>query len=406
MDTTGDAQALLQPYRLKDLTLSSRVVMAPLTRTRADNARFLPSELHAEYYAQRATAGLIVSEGVWISRAAVGWNDVPGIFTDEQVRSWAAVTGAVHDAGGVIFAQLWHTGSLSHPDFFAGKAPLAPSAVNPLQRTSAPTGRKDTVLPRAMTTAEIHETVRDFATAARNAMRAGFDGVQLQAGFHYLISQFLNPLTNIREDEYGGFTENRARFLFEILDAVGEVVDLRRVGVKTGPALSETGMFVSSAETLATSDYVITRLNNYDLSHLLLMGAMAELPDAAADLQGDGMFSRFRGLYHGTIIANVGFDQTRGNRIIEEGLADMVAFGKPFIANPDLPHRFAAHVPLIEGDPRTYYGSGAKGYTDYPALEVEPSCRVPEGCLATWRGSGGGLVGAASRGRATGRCCV
>lgn len=367
---TSSTQPLLQPYRMRDLPLANRMVMAPLTRARARNSDLLPGDLHAEYYAQRASAGLIISEGVWISRAAIGWHDVPGLFTDEQVTHWKQVTDAVHRAGGVIFAQLWHTGSASHPDFFEGRPPLAPSAVDPGLLTPTSEGRKPTVEPLAMSEADIRQTIADFATAARNAMRAGFDGVQLQAGFNYLISQFLNPRTNRRADRFGGSIENRARFLFEIIEAVGDHVDLRRVGVKAGPAWSETGAFVSESGALADSEYVLGRLNDYDLSHLLLMGMMVDPTGGPlADLVNDEMFRHFRKVYQGTIIANVGFDQDRGNMLLEDDLADMVAYGQAFIANPDLPARFAAHAPLTEPKSHLFYGPDAAGYTDYPLLQ-------------------------------------
>src|SRR5246127_813592 len=206
--------------------------MAPLTRCRATNPELVPTDLHAQYYSQRASAGLIIAEGTWISRDAVGWHDVPGLFTDAQVRGWSAVTDAVHGEGGVIFVQLWHTGSSSHPDFFGGTPPLAPSAVDPGVRSPTPSGNKPTVTPRAMTRDDIRTTINDYAAAAANASRAGFDGVQLQAGFNYLISQFLNPRTNTRTDAYGGSIENRARFLFDVIDAVGERIDIGRGGVK------------------------------------------------------------------------------------------------------------------------------------------------------------------------------
>jgi N-ethylmaleimide reductase len=276
--------------------------MAPLTRSRASNPDLAPTDLHTRYYAQRASAGVIITEGTWISRDAIGWHDVPGLFTDAQVRGWSAVTGAVHQQGGVIFAQLWHTGSTSHPDFFAGTAPLAPSAINPGLSSPTSSGNKPTVTPRAMTGQDIRTTINDYAVAAANASHAGFDGVQLQAGFNYLISQFLNPRTNTRTDAYGGSIENRARFLFDVIDAVGERIDIDRVGIKAGPAWGERGEFVSSADTLATTEYVLDRLHAYPLAHWLLMGAMADLSGGPlSDLQGDGMFSRFRPRYRGTL---------------------------------------------------------------------------------------------------------
>jgi N-ethylmaleimide reductase len=360
------AQPLLQPYRMGDLRLANRIVMAPLTRSRATDPDLAPTELHVRYYSQRASAGLIITEGTWVSAQAIGWHDVPGLFAETQIRGWAAVTGAVHREGGVIFAQLWHTGALSHPDFFDGVAPLAPSAVNPQLRSPTATGNKPTVVPRAMTKADIRTTISDFATAAANAMRAGFDGVQLQAGFSYLISQFLNPATNLRDDEYGGPITNRARLLLDVLDAVAERIDIGRVGVKAGPAWVEQGQFRSTVDTLATSEYVVERLTTYPLAHWLLMGAMADLDGRPlAALQGDGMFTHFRPRYRGTLIANVGMTRERGNQLIAAGLADLVAFGEPFIANPDLPARFAAQLPIERSDRASHYSPGAHGYTDY-----------------------------------------
>ena len=366
-------QPLLTSIDLAGLALKNRIVMAPLTRMRSGNAALLPTGLHAEYYAQRAAAGLIISEGVWISPASVGWARVPGLYSREQVDAWRIVTEAVHAAGGVIFAQLWHTGAMSHPDFFAGRAPMAPSAVNPLQKSVTETGKKDTTTPQAMSRSDIQTTINDYAIAAKNAIKAGFDGVQIQAGFLYLISQFLNPRTNLRADEYGGLIENRARLLFDVLDAVARNVDSNRIGVKAGPAVPETGMFTSTDGALADAEYVLNRLNGYGLSHLLLMSAIADLSATPIpELAGDAMFQHFRHVFRGNIIANVGFTQERGNRLISDGMVDMVAFGQPFISNPDLPARFAQNAPLAEIDYATIYDGGPMGYTDYPPLAASP----------------------------------
>ena len=327
--------------------------------------------VHADYYSQRASAGLIVSEGVFVSSASVGWADVPGLWSEAQVQAWRPVTDAVHKAGARIFAQLWHTGSLSHPDFFDGALPVSASDVDPGQQSVTPGGYKPTVAPRSMTKSEIRQTVADFRQAARNAVEAGFDGVQIQGGYHCLFNQFLQVTTNRRTDEYGGSVENRARFLLETVETVAEAIGDELVGVKTGPATGETGAFVSTEETLPTSEYVMRRLNDFDLSHPLLMGAMADLSATPLSaLDGDGMFSHFRKLYRGNIIANVDVDRERGNRLIQQGLVNLVAFGRPFIANPDLPARFAARVPLAEVDRATIYGATAHGYTDYPSHEA------------------------------------
>jgi N-ethylmaleimide reductase len=367
-------QPLLEPIRLGHLDLPNRVVMAPLTRMRAANGKLAPTAVHASYYAQRASAGLIVSEGIFVSPEAVGWADVPGLWSDAQVRGWSGVTGAVHRAGGRIVAQLWHTGSLGHPDFHTGLPPLSASAVNPEQQSVTAASRKDTVVPRPMDKDDIRRTVVDFGRAARNAIDAGFDGVQIQGGYHYLFNQFLQARTNLRPDDYGGSLPNRARSLFEVLERVVETVGAHRTGIRTGPATSETGAFVSTAETLAASEYVIGRLNEFDLSHLVLMGAMADLSATPLSaMSGDGMFRHFREIYRGNIIANVDMDRARGNRLIEAGLVDMVAFGRPYIANPDLPARFANDAPLTEIDWPTVYGPTAKCYTDYPALQTVPA---------------------------------
>ena len=365
---------------LRHLMLPNRIVMAPLTRMRAANPELVPTALHARYYAQRASAGLIVSEGIFVSPASVGWADVPGLWSEAQRTAWRAVTDAVHDAGGRIFAQLWHTGALSHPDFLDGAPPPSASDVNPSQQSVTPGGYKPTVAPRPMTKADIRQTVADFKQAARNATEAGFDGVQIQGGFHYLFNQFLQVTTNRRTDEYGGSVENRARLLLETVETLSEAIGSERVGVKTGPATRESGAFASTEETLPTSEYVIRKLNDFDLSHLLLMGAMADLSATPlAALAGDGMFRHFRKIYRGNVIANVDFDRDRGNRLIQEGLVDLVAFGRLFIANPDLPARFAAGAPLAQAEAATIYGATERGYTDYPPLKGLDTVRVGGG---------------------------
>jgi N-ethylmaleimide reductase len=365
-----ETQPLLRRYRMGAFELANRVVMAPLTRCRATNADLVPTDLHVQYYTQRASAGLIITEGTWISCDAVGWHDVPGLFNDAQVHAWSNVTEAVHHAGGIIFTQLWHAGSSSHPEFFAGIPPLAPSAINPGVSSPTPAGNQPTVIPRAMTLADIRTTIDDYAAAAANAMRAGFDGVQIQAGFNYLISQFLNPRTNVRNDAYGGSIENRARLLFDVLDAIADRIDIGRVGIKAGPAWGERGEFIATADTLATSEYVVDRLNTYPLAHWLLMGAMADLSGGPlVDLQGNGMFEHFRPRYQGTLIANVGMTRRRGNELIADNLTDLVAFGEQFIANPDLPARFSALAPLQRSDRALHYTPGPHGYTDYPPYQ-------------------------------------
>jgi N-ethylmaleimide reductase len=366
--SSARSQPLFTPVQMGKLQLRNRVVMAPLTRMRAANPGHVPSELHVEYYAQRASAGLIIGECTEISPDAYGWADTPGLWSSEQVRGWRAVTEAVHQKDGLMYAQLWHTGAMSHPDFFDGALPMSASDVNPEQESVTPLGKKPTVAPRPMSKNEIRRAVAEFGTAAKNAMEAGFDGVQIQANYLYLIAQFINSATNVRQDEYGGSTVNRARFLFEITETVLQQVEPGRVGIKIGP-MHLSGPFAANANTLPDIEYVVKRLNDYDLAHLLLMGATTDFTGSPLEeLAGDGMFQHFRPLYQGHLIANVEMTQERGNRLIEAGLADSIAFGRPYIANPDLPGRFLTGAKLNEVSWPTVYASGPTGYTDYPAL--------------------------------------
>jgi N-ethylmaleimide reductase len=384
-------QPLFTPVHMGKLKLPNRIVMAPLTRMRAANPGHAPTELHAEYYAQRASAGLIIGECTEIRPDAYGWADTPGLWSAEQVRGWRGVTDAVHKKGGLMYAQLWHTGAMSHPDFFDGALPMSASNVNPEQESVTPSGRKPTVAPRPMSKEELRQTVADFGIAAKNAMEAGFDGVQIQANYLYLIAQFLNSATNLRKDEYGGSSVNRARFLFEITETVLEHVEPGSVGIKIGPmnipsstpgyrprdaskagSAKITGPFAANADTLPDMEYVIKRLNDYDLAHLLLMGANTDFTGSPLEhLAGDGMFRHFRPLFHGHLIANVEMTQERGNRLIQTGLADSIAFGRSYIANPDLLERFQLSAGLNEVKWPTVYASGPNGYTDYPTLNTE-----------------------------------
>src|SRR5258707_3340515 len=291
--STARPHALFTPVQMGKLQLPNRIIMAPLTRMRAANPGHVPSELHVEYYAQRASAGLIIGECAEISPDAYGWADTPGLWSAEQVRGWRGVTDAVHKKGGLMYAQLWHTGAMSHPDFFDGALPMSASNVNPEQESVTPSGKKPTVAPRPMSRGEIRQTVADFGTTARNAMEAGFDGVQIQANYRYLIAQFINSATNLRKDEYGGSTENRARFLFEITETVLGFVEPCRVGIKIGP-MNVSGAFVANADTLPDMEYVIKKLNDYNLAHLLMMGATTAFAGGPLEkLSGDVMLPPF-----------------------------------------------------------------------------------------------------------------
>ncbi len=318
---------LSTPVRMGSLELHNRIVMAPLTRMRADNPEYAPTTLHAEYYAQRASAGLIIAECTEVSPQGYGWADTPGLWSLEQVQGWRGVTEAVHHNGGLIYAQLWHTGAMSHPDFFGGELPVSASNINLEQESVTPTGRKPTVAPRAMTPAEIRRTVADFGNAARNAMEAGFDGVQIQANYLYLIAQFLSGGPNRRTDDYGGSTVNRARLFFEIVDEVLLHVDRGRVGVKIGH-MHLAGPLASNEDPLPDMEYVFQRLDTYGLAHLLLMGTNTDVTGSLLEpLAGDGMFRHFRRHYHGHISANGDMTADRGIRLLHDGLGDSSAFG-------------------------------------------------------------------------------
>jgi N-ethylmaleimide reductase len=365
-------QPLLEPYMLGDLQLRNRVVMAPLTRTRAANPGHVPTDLMRQYYEQRASAGLIISEGVWVSENGQGWHGAPGIYNEEQRAAWRVITDAVKAQGGRIFAQLWHQGSVSHPLFFSdGRLPVAPSAVNPEQLIHVAGGTRISETPREMTRADIRQAVDEYRNSAQLAKKAGFDGVQIQAGFVYLIQQFLHETTNRRTDEYGGNIENRARFLFEVLEAVLDVWPSQRVGVKTGPMMNEIGRFKSVPSTVPTSEYVYERLSAYKLSHVYLMRQLADLSKTPIPaLAGDGVIHHFRRRYHGTLILNVGIDRKHGAELLREGFGDLIAFGRDYIANPDLVERIRLDAPLNEQRPEGYYGSSSVGYTDYPFLKA------------------------------------
>ena len=357
-------QALLQPYDLNGLQLKNRVVMAPMTRSRADNPKNKPTEdLQGAYYEQRASAGLIISEGSQVSEQAVGYINTPGIHTPEQVEGWKKVTERVHKADGKIFIQLWHVGRMSHPDFHNGELPVAPSPINPEQKSFTPDGFKDTVTPREMTVAEIKQTVQDFKNAAKNAIEAGFDGVEIHSSNGYLLHQFFNSTSNHRIDEYGGSKENRARVLFEIIDAIKEVIPENKIGLRLNPSLHNVFGMTMNEETIPTFDYIVDRLNNYNLSYLHLsepFSDVSDIPYAVTEIA-----KHYRPIYKGTLIINGGFDQEKGNKVLEEGDADLVAYGKPYVSNPDLVDRFAENIPLADWNTDTFYTPGKKGYLDY-----------------------------------------
>ncbi len=363
-------QALLESYDLDGLKLNNRVIMAPMTRNRADNDKNAPTSLHVEYYKQRSGAGLIITEGSQISERAVGYINTPGIYTEAQTEGWKKVTTAVHEEGGKIFVQLWHCGRMSHPKFHDGDKPLAPSAVNPNEKSYTPDGFEDTVEPKAMTLVEIKETIQEFKKAAQNAKDAGFDGVEIHSSNGYLIHQFFNENANTRTDEYGGSIQNRARFFFEVIDAINEVWDESRIGVRLNPSLHKAFGIIATEETIPTFDYIVEKLNAYNLAYLHLSEPFTDVNNV--DFLVSEIAKHYRPIYKGTLIINGGFDKEKGNKIIKEGHADLVAYAKLYISNPDLPERFKRNAKLNEWNEDTFYTPGAKGYTDYPVLEEEP----------------------------------
>lgn len=363
-------QPLLKPIKLHDLELKNRVIMAPMTRSRATDAGNVPNDIMATYYRQRASAGLIISEGSQISKQAVGYINTPGIYSAEQVEGWKKTTRAVHEEGGKIFLQLWHVGRMSHPDFHNGELPVAPSAINPNDKSFTPQGFKETETPRELTIPEIKQIVQDFKNAAKNAMDAGFDGVEVHSSNGYLLHQFFASSSNTRTDAYGGSIENRARILFEVLDAIKEVMPLEKVGIRLNPSLHGIFGMTLNEETIPTFDYIVENVNKYNLAYLHLSEPFTDvsnLPHAEPNIA-----KRYRPVYKGNLIINGGFTQESGNKVIEEGDADMVAYGVPFIANPDLPERFEQNAALQQPDKDKFYTPGAEGYIDYPSLsEVE-----------------------------------
>jgi len=346
---------LFSPLRLGDLDLPNRIVLAPLTRTRAINHR-IPNALMAEYYRQRASAGLILTEATVVSPMAVGYPNTPGVWSAEQVEGWKLTTRAVHEAGGRIFLQLWHVGRISHPHFLDGKLPLAPSAIAPAGRVALLRPETPYVVPRALERSEIPEIIEQFRLGAVNAQAAGFDGVELHGANGYLLDQFLQDKSNHRTDDYGGSIENRARLLLECTDAAISVWGASRVGVHLAPR-GDAGDLGDSNPS-ATFGHVATELGKRRIAFIC----------AREHAGPDSISAQLKAGFGGSWIANEGFDFASGSAAIAAGRADAVAFGKLFLANPDLPRRFRERSPLNAPDGATFYGDGAKGYTDYATL--------------------------------------
>ncbi len=357
---------LLQEFKFGNLTLKNRMVMAPMTRNRSTKSR-VPSALNVDYYAQRASAGLIITESTAVSASGVGYINAPGIYNSEQIEGWKNLNAAVHKNDGRIFIQLFHVGRISHPDFLEGKLPVSPSSIKPSGQIYTYDGFKDYVAPRMLEEEEIAQIIVDFKTAALNAKLAGFDGIEIHAANGYLINQFIDDVSNGRNDKYGGSVANRSRLLFEILEAIQQVWEDVRIGVRISPS----GLFnsVGDSNSQKTYQYIVEQLNNYQLAYLHIMNPMIPV-DEHPELVGNA--TEFYGkFYKGNLMVNGGYTQESGNRAVESEEATMVAYGKLFIANPDLPARFELGAPLNQPDHNTFYGGDEKGYTDYPFLKKE-----------------------------------
>ncbi|WP_421402152.1 alkene reductase [Agrobacterium fabrum] len=367
--------SLFEPAQAGDIALANRIVMAPLTRNRSPGA--IPNNLNATYYEQRATAGLIVTEGTPISQQGQGYADVPGLYKQEAIEGWKKITDGVHSVGGKIVAQIWHVGRISHTSLQPhGGQPVAPSAIPAKSKTyiinDDGTGTfAETSEPRALTIDDIGLILEDYRSGARAALEAGFDGVEIHAANGYLIEQFLKSSTNQRTDDYGGSIENRARFLLEVVDAVAEEIGAGRTGIRLSPVTPANDIFEADPQPLY--NYVVEELGKRNLAFIhVVEGATGGPRDFK---QGDKPFdyAAFKGAYRnaggkGLWIANNGYDRESAIEAVESGKVDAVAFGKAFIANPDLVRRLKDNAPLNEPNQPTFYGGGAEGYTDYPAL--------------------------------------
>ena len=354
---------LFSPIQLGPYTLHNRMAMAPMTRNRA-GAGNVPQPLNVEYYAQRASAGLIITEGSQIAADAVGYPATPGIHSTEQVAGWKRVTDAVHARGGHIFLQLWHCGRVSHSSMLpGGKLPVAPSAIKLSGQTLTYQGMQDYAIPHALALAEIPAIIEQYRTAAKNALDAGFDGVEVHGANGYLLDQFLRDGSNKREDAYGDTVSKRARLMLEVADAVCKVWGGNRVGIRLSPLQPFNDMHDSQPEE--TFSYAVRELNRFGLAYLHITEMGMDKPGAAGPAFDLG---KLRKIWKGVYMTNSGYDLARANAALGANKADMVSFGVPFLANPDLPARFAKGAPLNTPDQATFYGGNEKGYTDYPFL--------------------------------------
>ena len=363
------SKALFHPITLGKITLKNRIVMPPMTRSRATQPGNIANELMAEYYAQRASAGLIIGEGTQISPLGQGYAWTPGIYSPAQIAGWKKVTTAVHAKGGVIFAQLWHVGRVTHPDNTGGVQPISSSALKAenvkvfVDNGKQEAGFVDVVMPREMTKEDIKAVIEEYRQAALNAMAAGFDGIELHAANGYLINQFIDSEANNRSDEYGGSTENRLRFLGEVVEALVSTIGADKVGVRLAPLTSLNGTL--DATPIETYTAAATLLNTYNIVYLHIAEVdWDDAPDTPLSFK-----KALRNAYHGTLIFAGRYTAEKAQQTLDDGLADMIAFGRPYIANPDLVNRIKHGYPLAEHIPETLFGGTEKGLIDYPEYQ-------------------------------------
>jgi N-ethylmaleimide reductase len=355
---------LFQPTRIGDIEVANRIIMAPLTRSRADEAQGdIPgSAMNVDYYRQRSGAGLIISEGTQVSPVGKGYMATPGIFSEGQVEGWKPITQAVHDAGSKIIAQIWHVGRITHPDLTGGAQPVAPSAIQPKVAAYTHKGKVDVPVPHALSVAEIKEIVQQFRQAAANAIRAGFDGVEIHGANGYLVDQFIRDGSNHRTDEYGGLVENRCRFALEVVDACVAEIGAGRVGIRLSPLTSFNDVSDSHPQTVF--GHLVEELNNRGIAFIHFIEGETGGP---RDVPGFD-YAWARQAFKGTYIGNNGYTREMAIDAIASGKADAIAFGRMFISNPDLVERLKRNATLSEANPSTFYTPGPVGYTDYPAL--------------------------------------
>ncbi len=356
-------QLLFQPFALGDLHVRNRIVMAPLTRSRSSDAG-VPPAFAADYYAQRADAGLIVTEATNISAQARGYAMTPGIWTDAQVAAWRPVTAAVHARGGVIVLQLWHTGRISHPNLHGGTLPVAPSAIKPEGQAFTNEGMIDHVVPRALETDEIPAIVADYRHAAACAKDAGFDGVEVHSANNYLLEQFIRDSTNRREDRYGGSVANRLRFPLEAVQAVVDVWGARRVGIRISPGTNQPGGAPLDSDPMGTYGAYIDALSKLGLRYIHDIEGVTQMSREPNGIDYPALRKRFSGAY----IANNNYTGKLAAQTLADGNADLISFGRPFLANPDLVERLRTGAPLAEAPKQYWYGGGSVGYSDWPGM--------------------------------------